>query len=639
MLAENIDQRHHAAIRAYYALVAPLLDQHFADDPLVYATFPHGFEQPPQFHGPISAQYPPPDAALVNVPSAHGLMRYRALSAAEIHGLVAHAGAIEFHGWTPTPGDPCKARFARLLLELDPKSNPAQLNDGAQLVRAQLQAQGRDAIALVMGTNGIALWIPLEGAPDYPSVRAWLHAFCAQAVSAHPQRFCTEPNTHASGRIHLHVGSNAPGRYSALPYSLRGDDELRVCAPVTWDELPQLAPNPFVAATFPDRLQHRGDLFAQELARIGAGTRIVMAAGAESQHGKAIEPHGDILRAALQVLQDGVPRDAQTILKEALARELVPAGTQAKYFYTSLLEYIVRTSGHGHRPLVVQDADRRFRLNEPLDPWPALPSESPQPLDAATQAVIDRLQRAVHGDDPAAFELAVCDAFAHLGFASTHLGGHQAPDGYADAQLGPLGYRVMLECKTGGACVTNPDAVEASKFKDAYHAQFCALIGPGFAEDTELAGELQLHGVSAWTVDDLATLLRARSHPQEMRALFAPGYVSDAIAPVLWQRLHGASKRVTLICEYLEAEGWNAQVSAAKQGSPQDAPHLTVDAAMLLVDQHLASLPAPQGEPHASCTREEVQAAFDYLSNPRVNRAVWLDGQQTALVVLSPPVG
>lgn|GEM_PF-6094270 len=31
-----------------------------------------------------------------------------------------------------------------------------------------------------------------------------------------------------------------------------------------------------------------------------------------------------------------------------------------------------------------------------------------------------------------------------------HIGGHANPDGVADAQVGPLAYRVMLECKRAG---------------------------------------------------------------------------------------------------------------------------------------------------------------------------------------------
>ncbi|MBC5800648.1 MAG: hypothetical protein GIW94_11860 [Candidatus Eremiobacteraeota bacterium] len=271
------------------------------------------------------------------------------------------------------------------------------------------------------------------------------------------------------------------------PYSLRGDDELRLCTPVTWDEVGSLPQGPlgFNAQTIGARLDRLGDLFAGQLGEIGEQRFSALAWASEAAvHGKPIEHHGHILQAALTILQDGVARDAKAILDEALTRKLVPPGTQPKYVYTSLLEYIVRTSGHGHRPAIVQDVDRRFRINEAPDPWPAVDAPAARPLSEQARAISERLAETVRGSDPAAFELAVCDAFGQLGFAATHIGGNDAPDGYADAQLGPLGYRVMLECKTGGLDVTDPDAVEASKYRDAYHAQYCALIGPGFPENT-----------------------------------------------------------------------------------------------------------------------------------------------------------
>ncbi|MBC5800647.1 MAG: hypothetical protein GIW94_11855 [Candidatus Eremiobacteraeota bacterium] len=91
----------------------------------------------------------------------------------------------------------------------------AALSDGALLLRDQLHEFGLQAIPLLSGTNGIALWIPLSDGPQYVPLRGWLHTVCNEAVRRYPQRFSTAPNTHASGRIHLHVSSNAPGRYSA----------------------------------------------------------------------------------------------------------------------------------------------------------------------------------------------------------------------------------------------------------------------------------------------------------------------------------------------------------------------------------------------------------------------------------------
>ncbi|TAM74552.1 hypothetical protein EPN44_10990 [bacterium] len=349
------------------------------------------------------------------------------------------------------------------------------------------------------------------------------------------------------------------------------------------------------------------------------------------------QARGHMITAAIDVLGDGKVRSADQILAAALERQLVPPATNKRYVYTALIEYITRQLGHGRKPAIVQTPDRRFRINEPPDDWPDLdPQAHAQPaIDAPTQALMDRLDATAAGSDPAAFELAVCDAFAHLGFAATHLGGDKAPDGYADAQLGVLGYRVMLECKTGKGIVNNRDVPEAAKYKDRYHADYCALVGHAYSEDIELQSELRTHGVTAFTVDDLRSLLAAASNPHAMRALFASGSAADAIADLLWNRAHGVSKRVADVAAYVRQGGWAAQVTAAAEGGRANAPRLSEDAAMLMVDEALRLAGSAQ-----ACTRDDIRLAFEYLTNPLTGAAVWAEDTHSSIVILSPaPAG
>jgi len=278
----------------------------------------------------------------------------------------------------------------------------------------------------------------------------------------------------------------------------------------------------------------------------------------------------------------------------------------------------------------VQDRDRRFRANHPVDPWPA-PADAAagRAPTAASLAALERVRVAATGLDPAEFETAVCALFATLGFVATHLGGYDGPDGYLDAPLGPLAYRVMLECKTGSAngFVTQPNVVEATKYRTAYEAAFCALIGPAFGAATAFASELRTHGVSAWTVDDLAAVVHAAFNPAEMRSLFAPGLVADVVDDAVWESTHGAAKRVGAICDAIEALAVRAQ-RVAIGTAPDDAPLLDVDAAMLLLDEHFDAGGSP-----ARCSRADVVAAFDWLTHPRVGRAVWTGDDRRAIVV------
>jgi hypothetical protein len=164
----------------------------------------------------------------------------------------------------------------------------------------------------------------------------------------------------------------------------------------------------------------------------------------------------------------------------------------------------------------------------------------------------------------------------------------------------------LLECKTAKTIVSQPDAAEVAKFREAFGADRCVLVGPDFSGELELLWELQTHRVFAMAVGVLQTL----------------------IGDVLWERRHGSAKRVSTVAQLVVREEWRAQVTAAEQGGPANAPRLTVDAAMVLVDAALRAVGSAQ-----ACTRAEVEAAFAWLTSACVGLAVH-DGDE--VVVLGP---
>lgn len=596
----------------HYYVAGPLIEAGFAGTPIVYANFPSGLGQAPHF-------------GIAGVP----------LSAKKLEWLVHREYALEFHSWAPLTANDDRLTYARILLVGHPDWQ--RVKEAALAVRAQLFNEHLEAIALCDGTGGIALWIPLADAPHAPELRAWLHGFANRACIAHPALLSTEVNTHRDGRVHVHVSSNAPGHFSALPYSLRGREDLPVCTPIAWEELGAVAAVACTAQSFPQRLRAHGDVFAQQRAIIAhqrfadVATNGPLLAGAGlGGHGSGHtpEPRGHIINAAIAILNDGKYHTADDILAAALQQKLVPPETQRKYVYSALIEYIARQLGRGRKPPIVQDAQRRFRINEPLDDWPDLVAAPRANVDPAVEALCNRLETTATGSDPTAFEVAVCDAFAHLGYLTQHLGQGGQPDGVADAILGPLGYRVMLECKTGATIVNNPDAAEVARFVESFNAQFGVMVGPAFSDEIELLKELQTHKICVLDVPNLQTLLRLRATAVEAKSLFAPGYACDLIADLLWNRVHGEAKRVADVAEILKREGWKAQAIAAQQGGPANAPHLTVDAAMLVVDAALSVAGST-----IACTREEVVAAFERLTNPTNGAAVLSDGALIITVV------
>ncbi len=628
---------------AYYRVAFPLMVASFDGVPLVWNTYPQGSDKPPAWHGPLRSRgqhtLPTVDVTLHD----GSTYPYLALQQHTMEWLVEYHHAVEFHSWTPTGRDPSALRFARILLEagnLPGGTTHDAMHDAAIATHEVLQNYRIASIPLLDGNAGVAIYIPFSDAPVYPDVRRWLHWLCNDAAQRYPSLFTTEPNSAGGSRIHLHVKGNAPGLFSALPYSLRGPHGDCAVAPISWDELASRPTNELTVSTeeLLERIRLHGNLFAAQLAAIGdqhfaAMQRSQLEAEALTITNESTTlPHGHVITAAMDILSDGRSYTAEQLLAEAIARKLLPPSTSYRYVYNALVTLITRNVARDRKSPIVQNADRSFRLNEPLDDWPDV-NLPPMPADDddETAALIARLNKSAHGGDPLAWETTVCDAFAQLGFRATHVGGHMAPDGYIDAQLGPLGYRATLECKSGIGVVTRPDAVEAAKWSQQYGAEYATLVGSGFSQEVELHTELLTHKVSAWSVDDLTQALRQQITAFELRQCFEPGFAADALLDVIWERNHGARKRIAYVARTIAEEAWSLQATLATQHDPRNAPRLTIDAALLLVQETLARAGASR-----ACSRDEIQRAFEYLTNPIVGAATWTDNDGEAIVITTP---
>jgi len=355
-------------------------------------------------------------------------------------------------------------------------------------------------------------------------------------------------------------------------------------------------------------------------------------------------PPSPLLDAAFSILADGKPRTADEILAEGVRRGLFDATQTRKHIYTALSQYVERTLGRGRKPFITEDADRRFRLNRPIDDWPDIDTTGLPPLviptepTPAAKPVITALLGAAAGSDPEAFERAVCATFDLLGFAATHIGGNDAPDGYADAVLGPLAYRVMIECKLSrDDNVAHSSAVaEAAKYRDAYGADFSVLVAPSFDAEVTFVSELHTHGVAAWSLDDLVRAATLRLNPWAMRELFAPGFAADPLDDLAWERIHGRAKRLRVIASLLVEAGLaHQQMAHRARCHPErsdSVPPLSIDVALTLLDDRLIA-----GGSSTPVGRDEMAEAFAWLTSPYGGRAVWTDDARTAIVILAAP--
>jgi DNA primase len=215
--------------------------------PIVFVNHPNGVDKQRIFH-------------VTTVP----------LSVDKLLWLIHAKYAIEFYTWAPTLLDVGALRFGRILLEAPQGVDFVTVKLAGLAMRSLLFDVAKlEAVPLLDGGKGIALWIPFADTPQAEPLRAWLHALCKRAVALHPDLVSMAYNTHHDGRVHLHVESNAAGRYSAVPYSLRAQG-LTVCTPSHWEELGTFASaKAFRSDAIPGRLQSIGDVFSSEVKLIG----------------------------------------------------------------------------------------------------------------------------------------------------------------------------------------------------------------------------------------------------------------------------------------------------------------------------------------------------------------------------------
>ncbi len=121
--------------------------------------------------------------------------------------------------------------------------------------------------------------------------------------------------------------------------------------------------------------------------------------------------------------------------------------------------------------------------------------------------------------------------------------------------------------------VSQPRPEEAAKFRASSNADFVVLVGE-FTSRTDFLQEIQLHAISVWTVADIITALRNDVDAYECRDLFAPGFVTERLADLVWSRSHGEEKRELVVREILRREGYAVQCTLIGEVTPADAPVL-----------------------------------------------------------------
>jgi DNA ligase D len=175
----------------------------------------------------------------------------------------AQMGTITFHPWPVRAGD--VERPDELRLDLDPQEG----TDFADAVRVAAEARGLleelgyAGFPKTSGGRGVHIYVRIEPRWSFTEVRHAAIAFGRELERRLPGQVTTKWWKEERGeQIFVDYNQNARDRTIASAYSVRPKPGAPVSAPVTWDELPEVAPEDFTVATLPARFSAVGDRHA-----------------------------------------------------------------------------------------------------------------------------------------------------------------------------------------------------------------------------------------------------------------------------------------------------------------------------------------------------------------------------------------
>jgi DNA ligase D len=175
----------------------------------------------------------------------------------------AHMGTITFHPWPVRRDDVDHPDELRIDLDPQPGTDFADAVRVAGTARELLADLGYAGFPKTSGGRGVHIYVRIEPRWSFTDVRHAAIAFGRELERRLPGEVTTKWWKEERGeRIFVDYNQNARDRTIASAYSIRPRPGAPVSAPVTWDELAEIAPEDFTVASMPARFAEVGDLHA-----------------------------------------------------------------------------------------------------------------------------------------------------------------------------------------------------------------------------------------------------------------------------------------------------------------------------------------------------------------------------------------
>ena len=175
--------------------------------------------------------------------------------------FLAEQGTITPHTWLSRVDRPDHPD--RMIFDLDPPDGGFKLvRTAARVIRDTLEEVDAPSFAMVTGSRGIHVVVPLNRSSGFDEVREFAVKVAKLAAVRNPESLTVEHRKNKrKGRLFLDVMRNAYGQTAVPPYSLRARPGAPVATPIAWDELGsgRMEPDRYTLKTVFRRLGQKDD--------------------------------------------------------------------------------------------------------------------------------------------------------------------------------------------------------------------------------------------------------------------------------------------------------------------------------------------------------------------------------------------
>ncbi|SDS31890.1 non-homologous end-joining DNA ligase [Microlunatus soli] len=169
---------------------------------------------------------------------------------------------VEFHPWNSRRADTEQPDEWRIDLDPMPDCDFDTVRAVAHVAHEVLDELGATGWPKTSGGSGMHIYVRIPPDHGFSEVRRAALAFAREVERRTPERATTTwwRKDRDPAKLFIDYNQNARDHTIAAAYSVRGNPEGTVSAPLRWDEIDDALPADFTIATMPSRFAELGDL-------------------------------------------------------------------------------------------------------------------------------------------------------------------------------------------------------------------------------------------------------------------------------------------------------------------------------------------------------------------------------------------